>query len=179
MRRPRGSRPPGARSSRFAALLAAADSGSTREPSRSSSMRSRHASATSTLGPDQAETSPRVGALIERYGDGLDGSSPAAAQWARLLEGPADAPITLINRFKLRTTARYADPFATARQRSSADVSSRCGGSAPCDTLRAEVIAPWRRHWKRGSVFILSGRNSAAQRGAAVGGQQHASIRFW
>lgn len=65
---------------------------------------------TSPLQPGDAESSPRVGGLIERYGDGLDGSSPTAAQWARLLEGPADAPITLINLFKLRTTARYAHP---------------------------------------------------------------------
>jgi uncharacterized protein (DUF1330 family) len=53
-----------------------------------------------------------VASLIERYGDGLDGSSPTAVQWARLLEGPADAPITLINLFKLRATVHDAEAGA-------------------------------------------------------------------
>lgn len=41
------------------------------------------------------------------YDDGADGSCPTANQWKRILERPADEPITLINFFKLRPTADY------------------------------------------------------------------------
>ena len=68
---------------------------------------------TSTIRPRNAGLDPRVSALIERYGDGLDGSSPTAAQWTRLMEGPSDAPITLVNLFRLRAVAQYADPASS------------------------------------------------------------------
>ena len=46
--------------------------------------------------------------LIEWYGDGRDGSCPTEQQWQRILQRPADEPITLINLFKLRERAEYA-----------------------------------------------------------------------
>lgn len=45
--------------------------------------------------------------LGEWYGDGQDGACPTSDQWRRILERPADKPITLINFFKLRESARY------------------------------------------------------------------------
>jgi uncharacterized protein (DUF1330 family) len=47
--------------------------------------------------------------FTEWYGPGLDGNSPTLNQWAKLLGRPADKPLTLINFFKLRKEARYAN----------------------------------------------------------------------
>ena len=56
----------------------------------------------------EASDPERIERLIEGYGDGFDGSSPTAAQWAHLLERPADAPVSLVNFFELRARAAYA-----------------------------------------------------------------------
>ena len=50
----------------------------------------------------------RLNSLIEWYGDGRDGSCPTEQQWQRILERPADSPVTLVNLFKLREHAEYA-----------------------------------------------------------------------
>ncbi len=49
----------------------------------------------------------RLKSLIEWYGDGQDGSCPTAHQWQRILERPADSPVTLVNLFRLREQAEY------------------------------------------------------------------------
>ncbi len=41
------------------------------------------------------------------YGGGDNGSSPTAAQWSRLMQRPADKPVTLVNLFKIRDVAEY------------------------------------------------------------------------
>ncbi len=46
-----------------------------------------------------------LNSLLAHYGDGADGMAPTRAQWVRLLEGPLEAPITLINFFKLSAVA--------------------------------------------------------------------------
>jgi uncharacterized protein (DUF1330 family) len=43
------------------------------------------------------------------YGDGSDGNSPTPDQWSRILGRSPDKPVTLINFFKVRKTAKYAD----------------------------------------------------------------------
>jgi len=50
---------------------------------------------------------PGITELLERYGDGADGSAPTPDQWRRLLDYPSDTPITLINFFELRSVADY------------------------------------------------------------------------
>ena len=47
---------------------------------------------------------------------GIYGQGPTAAQWRRVLSGPAGAPITLINFFKLRPIARSADGETSGMQ---------------------------------------------------------------
>jgi uncharacterized protein (DUF1330 family) len=47
--------------------------------------------------------------FTEWYGAGLDGNSPTQNQWANILGRQADKPVTLINFFKLRKEAQYAD----------------------------------------------------------------------
>ena len=49
----------------------------------------------------------RMDALIAAYGDGGDGSSPTAKQWAALLGRDPGSPVTLVNSFKLRDRAAY------------------------------------------------------------------------
>lgn len=49
----------------------------------------------------------RVAALISVYGE--NGAVPARSQWEALMSLPADAPVTLLNFFKLRREAHYAD----------------------------------------------------------------------
>ncbi|MEM7413112.1 MAG: DUF1330 domain-containing protein [Myxococcota bacterium] len=45
--------------------------------------------------------------FVEAFGDGADGAAPSTAQWERLLARPEDAPVTLVNLFKMRETAHY------------------------------------------------------------------------
>lgn len=47
--------------------------------------------------------------LIEWYGEGNDGSCPTEQQWTNILSLPTAEPITLINFFKIRTSAQYPD----------------------------------------------------------------------
>lgn len=54
----------------------------------------------------------QVQELCGWYGNGSDGSSPTAAQWARILSLPTDKPITLVNFFKLRADAQYTQKEA-------------------------------------------------------------------
>ena len=54
------------------------------------------------------EVELQVEQLCAWYGDGQDGTCPTAAQWRAVLGRPA-APVTLINFFKLRAFAAYAD----------------------------------------------------------------------
>lgn len=55
------------------------------------------------------ETRPAPAQFLNWYGDGGSGAAPTAAQWRRLVDWPADTPITLVNLFKFRDTARYED----------------------------------------------------------------------
>ena len=48
----------------------------------------------------------RVAAMISVYGE--NGAVPARSQWEALMSLPADAPVTLLNFFKLRREAHYA-----------------------------------------------------------------------
>lgn len=51
---------------------------------------------------------PNVAQLCEWYGQaGTQDTNPTAGQWTRILEKPAESPITLINFFKLRDIAEY------------------------------------------------------------------------
>lgn len=50
--------------------------------------------------------------FVDWYGNGLDGSCPTNQQWQRILNLPADAPVTLINFFKLNEVADYPAGFA-------------------------------------------------------------------
>lgn len=50
----------------------------------------------------------RITRLVETFGSGEGGSAPTSAQWASLAARAADAPITLVNFFKLREAALYA-----------------------------------------------------------------------
>lgn len=43
-------------------------------------------------------------------------TGPTAAQWRRVLSGPEGSPITLINFFKLRSIARYADDASSGME---------------------------------------------------------------
>lgn len=52
--------------------------------------------------------------LIAVYGTGDNAQSPTSDQWQTLAEFPADAPITLINFFKLRAEALYPKGFDAA-----------------------------------------------------------------
>ncbi|MDO8421070.1 MAG: DUF1330 domain-containing protein [Parvibaculum sp.] len=49
----------------------------------------------------------RIIRLIEAYGSGDSASGPTPAQWASLAARAADAPVTLINFFKMRDAALY------------------------------------------------------------------------
>jgi uncharacterized protein (DUF1330 family) len=70
----------------------------------------------------------RIDRLVEWYGDGGDGSSPAREQWRRLLDRPADAPVTLVNFFKMRERAQYPDAAeAPGEPESGQDAFSRYG----------------------------------------------------
>ena len=51
----------------------------------------------------------RIERLAGWYGEGADGSAPTHDQWRALLQRPSDAPITLINFFKLRARAVYLE----------------------------------------------------------------------
>ncbi len=53
------------------------------------------------------EMDERVDRLVGWYGDGADGSSPTAEQWRHVLERPGGTPVTFINYFKMRKSARY------------------------------------------------------------------------
>lgn len=50
----------------------------------------------------------RIARLIETFGSGEGGAAPTLGQWASLASRAADAPVTLINFFKLREAALYA-----------------------------------------------------------------------
>ena len=50
--------------------------------------------------------------FVDWYGNGSDGSCPTAIQWQRIMDLPADAPVTLINFFKLNEVANYPAGFA-------------------------------------------------------------------
>ncbi|MBL4640018.1 MAG: DUF1330 domain-containing protein [Kordiimonadaceae bacterium] len=52
--------------------------------------------------------------LADWYGDGSNGTAPTVVQWAHILERPTDAPITLVNFFKLREIAVYTEGSAHA-----------------------------------------------------------------
>jgi uncharacterized protein (DUF1330 family) len=54
----------------------------------------------------------RIERLAGCYGEGTDGSAPTRGQWRALLQRPQDAPITLINFFKLRARAIYPESAA-------------------------------------------------------------------
>ncbi len=55
----------------------------------------------------------RLDSLVAWYGEGGDGGAPTRAQWRVLLERPAETPITIVNFFKLRAEAAYAEATAT------------------------------------------------------------------
>lgn len=62
----------------------------------------------------------RAIALSAAYGDGADGATPTSTQWQRLLDRPADQPVTLLNLFKIRDQAafdRYAEVSIPAMQK--------------------------------------------------------------
>lgn len=50
--------------------------------------------------------------FVDWYGDGTDGSCPTVQQWQRIFALPADAPVTLVNFFKLNESAQYPEGFA-------------------------------------------------------------------
>lgn len=54
---------------------------------------------------DEQIMAARAAELTQWYGAG---TGPTAAQWQRVLDGPGGSPVTVINFFKLRPTARYA-----------------------------------------------------------------------
>lgn len=54
---------------------------------------------------DEQIVDARAAGLASWYGET---TGPTAAQWRRVLSGPAGSSITLINFFKLRPVARYA-----------------------------------------------------------------------
>lgn len=53
---------------------------------------------------DEHTVTARAAELTQWYGAG---SGPSLAQWQRVLEGPAESPVTVINFFKLRAMAEY------------------------------------------------------------------------
>lgn len=55
------------------------------------------------------DTDQRLRRLVEWYGDGSTGAAPTPTQWHRLLDHPSDAPITLLNFFKIADVARGPD----------------------------------------------------------------------
>jgi len=69
---------------------------------------------------DNANLEAALDRLTAGYGDGADGSAPTRAQWRALLQRPQDAPITLINFFKMRAAAVYSegasDPATSGEQ---------------------------------------------------------------
>ncbi|WP_417464569.1 DUF1330 domain-containing protein [Kordiimonas sp.] len=54
------------------------------------------------------ENETLLASLLDAYGSGQDGNSPTEAQWQRLIERDASAPLVLVNYFKLRAAADYA-----------------------------------------------------------------------
>ncbi|WP_299471972.1 DUF1330 domain-containing protein [uncultured Roseibium sp.] len=54
--------------------------------------------------------------LTTWYSDAPDDSRPSAEQWQSILRRPSDAPITLINFFKLRELADYKNAGATGQE---------------------------------------------------------------
>ncbi|MFC4271807.1 DUF1330 domain-containing protein [Sneathiella chungangensis] len=58
---------------------------------------------------NQTQSNTRVSALLDALGDGLDGSAPTSQQWQRILGRDQDAPLTLVNFFKLNDKAAYRD----------------------------------------------------------------------
>lgn len=51
----------------------------------------------------------RLAQLAAAYGQGGNGHAPTASQWEALASRPAEAPVTLVNFFKLRNEALYPD----------------------------------------------------------------------
>jgi len=51
----------------------------------------------------------RIDALMAAYGDGSDGTAPSERQWAALFDRDPDAPVTLVNFFKMRDAADYPE----------------------------------------------------------------------
>lgn len=65
-------------------------------------------------------TQNSIDALSAAFGDGSDGASPTPDQWRRVLERPADQPVTILNLFKIRDQAafdRYAEVSIPAMQK--------------------------------------------------------------
>lgn len=63
-----------------------------------------------SLYPEQLPVSPiLINDFMQKYGDGLDGTSPTLEQWSHILGCPDDASITLINFFKFRKIAEYTN----------------------------------------------------------------------
>ena len=90
------------------------------------------------------ETEDRVRRLLDWYGEGAGGSAPTAAQWRRVLERPAEGPITLINFFKMRDRAHYPE---------SSDAPDRPGSGEEAFARYAEVSVPSLE--KVGGRFLL------------------------
>ena len=61
----------------------------------------------------------RLDRLVAWYGDGADGAAPTRDQWRRLLERPTDRPVTVVNFFKLRARAAYAEGTEAANTNTS------------------------------------------------------------
>lgn len=58
---------------------------------------------------DPAQIDTRIDALLLALGDGSDGSSPTREQWQRIAKRDQNAPVTLVNFFKLNAIAGYKD----------------------------------------------------------------------
>ena len=54
----------------------------------------------------------QIDRLVSWYGDGGNDSSPTRSQWRHIVERPADNAVTLLNFFKLRDQATYAEEIA-------------------------------------------------------------------
>ena len=88
----------------------------------------------------------RLAALINVYGEGLDGGTPTNAQWRHLLETESAGKTTLINFFKMRDTAEY--PMASPH-------AQKPGSGEDAFMRYAEVSVPTLE--KVGGSFLLHG----------------------
>lgn len=65
------------------------------------------------------EFQDRIDGFLKAYGDGRDGTVPTEAQWRALLARKAEAPLTLVNFFKIRNQSafdRYAQTSIPAME---------------------------------------------------------------